>query len=48
MLNHSVGDLSGVEVREMIRSADIEIVDPRFKHLEIGGVKIRPTAVQYD
>jgi hypothetical protein len=32
----------GEGVPDLIREGEIELVDPRFKHLEIGGVLLKP------
>lgn len=34
----------GDEVHDMIKNGDITIVDPRFKHLEIGDIHLQPSA----
>ena len=34
----------GKEVNEMIKNGDIEIIDPRFKHLRIGDVQFQPAS----
>jgi hypothetical protein len=42
-LNHPGWRYGGDGIAEMIKSGDIEIVDPRFKHLEIGGIPVQPS-----
>ena len=44
ILNHPGWRYGGKEVHEMIKNGDIVIVDPRFKHLEIGGVHMQPSS----
>ena len=44
ILNHPGWRYGGDEVHDMIKNGDIIIVDPRFKHLEIGDVHIQPSS----
>ena len=43
ILNHPGWRHAGEEVHEMIKNGDIAIVDPRFKHLEVGDVLLQPS-----
>lgn len=42
VLNHPAWRYRGEKVHEMIKNGEIEIVDPRFKHLQIGDVLVQP------
>ncbi len=42
LLSHPGWRYGGDEVHEMIKNGDIAIVDPRFKHLQIGDVLLQP------
>lgn len=42
ILNHSGWRHGGDTVREMIKSGEIKIVDPRFRHVEIDGLLLQP------
>jgi hypothetical protein len=44
ILSHPGWRYGGDEVHEMIKTGNIVIVDPRFKHLEIGGVHMQPSS----
>jgi hypothetical protein len=44
ILNHPGWRHGGKEVHEMIKNGDIVVVDPRFKHLEIGDVHMQPSS----
>ena len=43
ILNHPGWRYDGDEVHEMIKNGEIKIVDPRFKHVEIGDVLLQPS-----
>ncbi len=45
VLNFPGGRHRGDEVKEMITSGDIEIVDPQFKHLKVGDVLLQPSTI---
>lgn len=44
-LGHSAWRHDAGDIKELISGGDIELVDPRFSHLEIGGVLLKPYAV---
>ena len=41
-LHHTAWNRSGDAVPDLIKNGEIELVDPRFKHIEIGGVLLKP------
>ncbi len=43
ILNHPGWRYGGDEVHDMIKNGDFVIVDPRFKHLQIGDVLLQPS-----
>jgi hypothetical protein len=42
-LNHHGWRFGGKDLMKLIKEGEIEIVDPRFKHVEIGGVLLQPS-----
>ena len=44
VLNNPQWGRGGDEVHELLKTGDIEIVDPRFKHLKIGDVLVQPSS----
>ena len=44
VLAHPRFRYGGEEMNEMIKNGDIEIIDPRFKHLRIGDVQFQPAS----
>lgn len=43
-LGHAAWNYDGGDAQELIKDGDIRLVDPRFKHVEIGGILLKPYA----
>ena len=41
-VGHAAWNRKSGEVRDLIKNGDVELVDPRYKHVEIGGVRLKP------